>query len=85
MDMAVKHEMIRSLGATSNGAGTPDTALLEAAGGGVDAVFDPLGGDSQSRSLHALKAGGMLVAFGFQNEVLGRGGSIPMDLVKLKL
>jgi hypothetical protein len=34
---------------------------------------------------HALKPGGMLVAFGFQNEVLGRGGSIPMDFVKLKL
>ena len=27
----------------------------------------------------------MLVAFGFQNEVLGRGGSIPMDFVKLTL
>jgi hypothetical protein len=27
----------------------------------------------------------MLVAFGFQNEVLGRGGSIPVDFVKLKL
>jgi NADPH:quinone reductase-like Zn-dependent oxidoreductase len=27
----------------------------------------------------------MLVAFGFGNEVLGRGGSIPMDFVKLKL
>ncbi len=27
----------------------------------------------------------MLVAFGFHNEVLGKGGSIPMDFVKLKL
>ena len=27
----------------------------------------------------------MLIAFGFQNEVLGRGGSIPLDFVKLKL
>jgi NADPH:quinone reductase-like Zn-dependent oxidoreductase len=51
----------------------------------VDFVFDPLGGESLSRSLHALKPGGMLVAFGFQNEVLGRGGSIPMDFVKLTL
>jgi NADPH:quinone reductase-like Zn-dependent oxidoreductase len=31
-----------------------------------------------------LKPGGMLVAFGFQNEVLGRDRSIPMDFVKLK-
>lgn len=83
-DIAAKHDLIRSLGATALDADAPEAALLEATGG-VDAVFDPLGGDSLSRSLHALKPGGMLVAFGFQNEVLGRGGSIPMDFVKLKL
>jgi NADPH:quinone reductase-like Zn-dependent oxidoreductase len=81
-DVAAKHDLIRSLGATPLAA---DTKLLEATGGGVDAVFDPLGGESLSRSLHALKPGGMLVAFGFQNEVLGRGGSIPLDFVKLKV
>jgi NADPH:quinone reductase-like Zn-dependent oxidoreductase len=27
----------------------------------------------------------MLVAFGFQNEVMGKGGSIPVDFVKLKI
>lgn len=84
-DVASKHDLIRSLGATPIDADAPEAALLEATGGGVDAVFDPLGGDSLSRSLHALKPGGMLVAFGFQNEVLGRGGSIPMDFVKLTL
>lgn len=84
-DIAAKHDLIRSLGATPIDADAPEAALLEATGGGVDAVFDPLGGDSLARSLHALKPGGMLVAFGFQNEVLGRGGSIPMDFVKLKL
>jgi NADPH:quinone reductase-like Zn-dependent oxidoreductase len=62
-----------------------ETAVLDATGGGVDAIFDPLGGDSLSRSLHALKPGGLLVAFGFQNEVLGHGGSIPLDFMKLKL
>ncbi|MEX5728633.1 NADPH:quinone reductase-like Zn-dependent oxidoreductase [Rhodovulum iodosum] len=84
-DVPPKHDLIRSLGATPIDADAPEATLLEATGGGVDAVFDPLGGDSLSRSLHALKPGGMLVAFGFQNEVLGRGGSIPMDFVKLKL
>jgi NADPH:quinone reductase-like Zn-dependent oxidoreductase len=84
-DVAAKHGLIRRLGATPLDADAPEAALLEATGGGVDAVFDPLGGESLSRSLHALKPGGMLVAFGFQNEVLGRGGSIPMDFVKLKL
>ena len=83
-DIAAKHDLIRSLGATPLDADAPEAAVLEATGG-VDAVFDPLGGDSLARSLHALKPGGMLVAFGFQNEVLGRGGSIPMDFVKLKL
>ena len=84
-DVPAKHDLIRSLGATPIDTGAPETALLETTGGGVDAIFDPLGGDSLSRSLHALKPGGMLVAFGFQNEVLGRGGSIPMDFVKLKV
>lgn len=84
-DVAGKHDLIRRLGATPLDADASEAALLEATGGGVDVVFDPLGGDSLARSLHALKPGGMLVAFGFQNEVLGRGGSIPLDFVKLTL
>ncbi|TCO77699.1 medium chain dehydrogenase/reductase family protein [Chromatocurvus halotolerans] len=84
-DIVVKHELIRRLGATPIDANAGEAALQEALGQGVDVVFDPLGGKSLSRSLHALKPGGMLVAFGFQSAVLGRGGSIPMDFVKLKL
>lgn len=84
-DIAAKHDLIRSLDATPIDADADEPALQEAVGEGVDVVFDPLGGESLSRSLHALKPVGMLVAFGFQNEVLGRGGSIPMDFVKLKL
>lgn len=84
-DIAAKHDLIRSLGATPIDADAPEEALRAAVGEGVDCAFDPLGGESLSRSLHALKPRGMLIAFGFQNEVLGRGGSIPMDFVKLKL
>lgn len=84
-DIVVKHELIRRLGATPIDANAGEAALQEALGQRVDVVFDPLGGKSLSRSLHALKPGGMLVAFGFQNAVLGGGGSIPMDFVKLKL
>lgn len=84
-DIAAKHHLIQSLGATPIDADISQDALISAVGGGVDVVFDPLGGESLSRSLHALKPAGLLVAFGFQNEVLGRGGSIPMDFVKLKL
>ncbi|MDF0603842.1 medium chain dehydrogenase/reductase family protein [Psychromarinibacter sp. C21-152] len=84
-DIAAKHDLIRRLGATAVAADAPEDTLREAVGEGVDFVFDPLGGDSLTRSLHVLKPGGMLVAFGFQNEVLGRGGSIPLDFVKLTL
>ncbi len=86
-DVAAKHDLIRGFGATpiDADAADEDAAIRAAVGDGVDFVFDPLGGESLSRSLHALKPGGMLVAFGFQNEVLGRGGSIPLDFVKLKL
>lgn len=86
-DIPSKHDLIRKFGATPIDADAPDkeTAIRAASGDGVDFVFDPLGGESLSRSLHSLKPGGMLIAFGFQNEVLGRGGSIPLDFVKLKL
>lgn len=84
-DVAAKHDLIRSLGATPIDAGATEATLREATGGGLDAVFDPLGGESLSRSIHVLKPGGILVAYGFQNEVLERGGSIPLDFVKLKL
>ena len=84
-DVTAKHDLIRKFGATPIGADAEDQAIREAVGDGVDFVFDPLGGQSLSRSLHVLKPGGMLIAFGFQNEVLGRGGSIPLDFVKLKL
>jgi NADPH:quinone reductase-like Zn-dependent oxidoreductase len=86
-DIASKHDLIREFGAVPIDASQDDedVAIRAAVGDGVDFVFDPLGGKSLSRSLHALKPGGMLIAFGFQNEVLGRGGSIPLDFVKLKL
>ena len=86
-DIAAKHDLIRQHGGTpiDSAAADLEAAIAAAVGSGVDAVFDPLGADSFPRSLHALKPGGMLVAYGFMNEVLGRGGSIPMDFVKLKL
>ncbi|MFU8865743.1 MAG: medium chain dehydrogenase/reductase family protein [Rhodobacterales bacterium] len=84
-DIAGKHDLIRSLGAIPLDADASDETLRAAVGEGVDVAFDPLGGESLSHSRNALKPGGMLVAFGFQNEVLGRGGSIPFDFVKLKL
>lgn len=84
-DIAAKHGLIQRLGATPIDASADETALQQATGAAIDVVFDPLGGDSLLRSLHLLKPGGMLIAFGFQNAVLSKDGSIPMDFVKLKL
>lgn len=52
---------------------------------GVDAVFDPIGGKHLARSFQALRNNGTLVAYGFQNAVQGKGGNIPLDLLRLKL
>jgi NADPH:quinone reductase-like Zn-dependent oxidoreductase len=84
-DVTAKHRLIRDLGGTPvpADAGVDETARI--VGDGVDAVFDPLGGKSLSRSLRVLRPGGILVAFGFTSKVLGRGGSIPLDIVRLKL
>jgi NADPH:quinone reductase-like Zn-dependent oxidoreductase len=84
-DVPAKHDLVRDLGGTPVAADAAAEEVARIVGDGVDAVFDPLGGESLSRSLHALRPGGMLVAFGFTNEVLGRGGSIPRDIVRLKL
>jgi NADPH:quinone reductase-like Zn-dependent oxidoreductase len=86
-DIATKHALIRAYGGTpiDAEASDPDAAIRDTVGDGVDAVFDPLGGKSFARSLRALKPGGMLVAFGFMNQVQGRGGSIPLDFVRLKM
>lgn len=54
-------------------------------GDGVDAVFDPIGGNYFSRSFSVLRRGGILAAYGFYNSVMGRGGSIPFDLLRLQL
>ena len=52
---------------------------------GVDAVFDPIGGKNFKKSFSILKKQGKLVAYGFYNTVMGYGGSIPMDFMKLQL
>jgi len=55
------------------------------AGDGPDAVFDPIGGETLKRSFRVLKSGGILVAYGFYRSVLGHGGSVPLDMLRLKL
>lgn len=59
--------------------------VLELSVDGVDAVFDPIGGANFKRSFKVLKPGGMLVAYGFYNAVMGKGGNIPLEFMKLLL
>jgi len=54
-------------------------------GDGVDAVFDAIGGDHFKRSFKSLKKGGVLVAYGFYDNAMGKGGSVPMEFMRVKL
>lgn len=82
-----KHELITSLGATPVDYKSENWVerLRTLTGDGVDAVFDPIGGDNFKKSFSVLRRGGILVAYGFYNAVMGKGGSIPLDFVRLKL
>jgi NADPH:quinone reductase-like Zn-dependent oxidoreductase len=81
-----KHEQVSALGAVPVDYRARDWKgrLAAAAGDGFDAAFDPIGGESFKASFRLLKPGGVLVAYGFYNAVLGRGGSIPLDFLRLK-
>lgn len=61
-----KHELVRSFGATPIDYRNEDFVerTLELSGGGVDAVFDTLGGNNWGRSYRCLRSGGKLVGFG---------------------
>ncbi|WP_027420578.1 medium chain dehydrogenase/reductase family protein [Crocinitomix catalasitica] len=51
---------------------------------GIDAVFDPIGGDYFPRSLKVLKKRGTLVGFGYQSAASGNGGNVILDFMKVK-
>ena len=82
-----KLELVKLLGATPIDYRSEDFVerILSLTGDGIDAVFDPIGGDNFKRSFSVLRQGGKLVAYGFYNSAMGRGGSIPLDFVRLQL
>jgi len=82
-----KQELIKGLGAVPIDYHNEDfVELLDARiGDGIDVVFDGIGGDNLTRSFSTLRRGGRLVAFGFYNAMMGRGGSIPLDLAWVRL
>ncbi len=57
--------------------------IAELEPGGVDAVFDAIGGDHFKRSLSCLAPGGKLVAYGFYNSGMGKGSSPAADIFRL--
>jgi NADPH:quinone reductase-like Zn-dependent oxidoreductase len=82
-----KHELVRRLGAKPIDYKREDFVerLRSLTGDGVDAAFDPIGGDNFKRSFSVLRRGGKLVAYGFYTTTQGRGGSIPLDFLRLQL
>jgi NADPH:quinone reductase-like Zn-dependent oxidoreductase len=82
-----KHEMIKAAGAIPIDYKTTDFTdyIKNHTEEGIDAVFDPIGGDHFRKSFSILRKGGKLVAYGFYNAVMGHGGSIPMDFMKLQV
>jgi len=82
-----KHDMIKAAGAIPIDYKTTDFTdyIKNHTEGGLDVVFDPIGGDNFRKSFSILRKGGKLVAYGFYNAVMGHGGSIPMDFMKLQL
>ncbi|MBV7339416.1 medium chain dehydrogenase/reductase family protein [Chloroflexi bacterium TSY] len=83
-----KHDLIADLGAIPIDYKKED--FVERIGhltnDGVDAVFDPIGGDNFKRSFKTLRSGGKLVAYGFYNASMGKeGGSIIVEFLRILL
>ena len=78
-----KHELIQSLGAIPIDYKNEDFLAMMQANGGVDAAFDPIGGENFKRSFKSLKKGGTLVPYGFYNQAMGKGGNVALDYLSI--
>ena len=79
-----KHELVESLGCLPIDYQNED--FLDRVGQGtVDAAFDAVDMDNFKRSFKTLKKGGTFVAYGFYNNAMGKGGSVPLDYLRVKL
>lgn len=81
-----KHKFIQEMGAIPIDYKNEDfvEVIKEKEPDGIDAVFDPMGGDYFPRSLSLLRKQGTLVGFGFQNSASGKGGNVVLDFFKVK-
>jgi NADPH:quinone reductase-like Zn-dependent oxidoreductase len=82
-----KHDLISDLGATPIDYKSEDWVerIFNYKKDGIHAVFDPIGGENFKNSFRVLRKGGILVGYGFYNAVMGKGGSIVVDFLRLKL
>jgi len=82
-----KHELVAGLGATPIDYRSEDflERVRELTAGGVHAAFDAIGGDNFKRSFKSLKRSGTLVAYGFYDNAMGKGGSVPLEFMLVKL
>ncbi len=82
-----KHDLVKRLGATPIDYKGDDFVerIRSLTSDGIDAAFDPIGGGHFERSLSVLRRGGKLVAYGSYNSTQGKGGSIPLDFLRLQL
>jgi NADPH:quinone reductase-like Zn-dependent oxidoreductase len=82
-----KHDLVISLGGTPIDYKNEDfiERIQALDGDGMNAAFDAIGGDNFKRSFMSLKKDGMLVAYGFYNQAMGGGGSVPMAYTKVAL
>ena len=80
-----KHELVKSLGGTPIDYKSEDFVARVQAAGGMGAAFDAIGGENFKRSFKSLNKGGTLVAYGFYNNAMGNGGSVPIEYIRVAL
>jgi len=82
-----KHGLVKQLGGIPIDYQAEDFVerIKREPGGGIDAVFDCIGGDYFKRSFRVLRPGGILVAYGFQQAIMGKGGIVDIIAGFLKL
>jgi len=82
-----KHELVAGLGATPIDYRSEDFAerVRALTGEGVHAAFDAIGGENFKRSFKSLKRGGTLVAYGFYDNAMDKGGNVPIEFIKVAL
>ncbi|WKK79396.2 medium chain dehydrogenase/reductase family protein [Marivirga arenosa] len=80
-----KHEFVKDLGAIPIDYKNNDfeEVIKAKEPDGIDAVFDPIGGNYFPKSLNTLKKNGTLIAYGYQNSVDGKGGNVVFDFFKV--